>query len=209
VAGTNLSRELEVLGATLDESLEALKMSVVLVDPSGTVRWQNAASVARVGERRGTHYLGVVAPDYRRLARTEFIRLLFGAGGSRLELVILDRAGRRMRLLLTSTSVRSGELVVGVLLVALPLGWDDSTVPAPHLPPRQLETLRLLAAGYSTAKIARELGVTLETARNYIRRLLKRLGAHSRVEAVARGRAVGLVASDPSASSEAWDPPAE
>jgi len=114
-----------------------------------------------------------------------------------------------MRLLLTSTSVRSGELVVGVLLVALPLGWDDSTVPAPHLPPRQLETLRLLAAGYSTAKIARELGVTLETARNYIRRLLKRLGAHSRVEAVARGRAVGLVASDPSASSEAWDPPAE
>jgi DNA-binding NarL/FixJ family response regulator len=35
--------------------------------------------------------------------------------------------------------------------------------------------------------------VTRETARNYIRRLLRALGVHSRLEAVVRGREAGLV----------------
>lgn len=72
----------------------------------------------------------------------------------------------------------------------------------PHLAPRQLQTLRLLAAGRSTNELALELGVTRETARNYVRRLLKSLGVHSRIEAVARGRETGLLPTDPSGSSE-------
>src|SRR5438477_427555 len=69
----------------------------------------------------------------------------------------------------------------------------------PHEPlrparaPRLHETLRLLAEGSSTEAIATTLGVTRESARNYIRLLLRALGAHSRLEAVARGRELRLL----------------
>jgi DNA-binding CsgD family transcriptional regulator len=62
-----------------------------------------------------------------------------------------------------------------------------------HLTPRQHETLRLLAQGLSTEEVASSLGVTRETARNYIRRLLRTLGVRSRLEAVVRGRELGLI----------------
>jgi DNA-binding NarL/FixJ family response regulator len=70
---------------------------------------------------------------------------------------------------------------------------NDHDTQARRVTPRLLETLGLLAAGRSTEQIADELGVTRETARNYVRRLLRSLGVHSRVEAVAQGRARGLV----------------
>jgi len=45
--------------------------------------------------------------------------------------------------------------------------------------------LRLLEQGRSTEQIARELHLSTETVRNHIRALLRSLGAHSRLEAVA------------------------
>jgi DNA-binding CsgD family transcriptional regulator len=62
-----------------------------------------------------------------------------------------------------------------------------------HLTPRQHETLRLLAQGLSTEEIAARLGVTHETARNDIRRLLRGLGVRSRLEAAVKGRELGLI----------------
>jgi DNA-binding NarL/FixJ family response regulator len=43
----------------------------------------------------------------------------------------------------------------------------------------------MLAQGYSTAQIAEELHLSVETVRNHIRRLFHALGVHSRLEAVA------------------------
>lgn len=62
--------------------------------------------------------------------------------------------------------------------------------PSP-LSPREIEVLRLLAAGTSTAAIAQRLGIAAVTVRNHVQRLLDRLGAHSRLEAVARARERG------------------
>jgi DNA-binding NarL/FixJ family response regulator len=61
------------------------------------------------------------------------------------------------------------------------------------LTPRQAEVLRYLAHGSSTDQIASELRLSKETVRNHIRALLKKLGAHTRLEAVAKARAAGLV----------------
>jgi two-component system nitrate/nitrite response regulator NarL len=61
------------------------------------------------------------------------------------------------------------------------------------LTPRQLEILRFLAEGSNTDAIAAELGIALETVRNHIRALLRRLGVHSRLEAVATARRHGLL----------------
>jgi DNA-binding NarL/FixJ family response regulator len=54
--------------------------------------------------------------------------------------------------------------------------------------------LRLLDRGHSTAQIAQELHLSLETVRNHIRHLMRALGVHTRLEAVAVARHGELVA---------------
>jgi DNA-binding NarL/FixJ family response regulator len=54
--------------------------------------------------------------------------------------------------------------------------------------------LRLLEQGRSTKQIAGELHLSPETVRNHIRHLMKTLGVHSRLEAVAIARYEHLVA---------------
>ncbi|MGH9103240.1 MAG: response regulator transcription factor, partial [Acidimicrobiales bacterium] len=57
--------------------------------------------------------------------------------------------------------------------------------PAGRLSKRESEVLELLAQGMGNKEIARELGLALNTVRNHVTRLLVKLGAHSRLEAVA------------------------
>jgi two-component system nitrate/nitrite response regulator NarL len=52
------------------------------------------------------------------------------------------------------------------------------------LSPREQQVLDLLSQGASTLLIATELGVSSSTARSYVQRVLQRLGAHSRIEAL-------------------------
>ena len=66
-----------------------------------------------------------------------------------------------------------------------------STVP--HLTKRQLEVLRLLAEGRSTAEIATALGLSQTTVRNYVANLLVALGVHTRLQAVIAARRAGLI----------------
>ena len=63
----------------------------------------------------------------------------------------------------------------------------------PDLTPREQEVLDLLAAGLDTRLIARELGISLNTCRGYVKSLLSKLGAHSQLEAVAIAIRHGLV----------------
>lgn len=64
----------------------------------------------------------------------------------------------------------------------------------PRLTPRQLEILALLASGSRVKEIARRLLLSETTVRNHIRAVLLELGAHSQLEAVAKARALELVA---------------
>jgi LuxR family maltose regulon positive regulatory protein len=73
--------------------------------------------------------------------------------------------------------------------------------PAPRLaePLSQAETrvLRYLPTNLSAPEIARELSVSVHTVRTHIRHVCGKLGAHGRTEAVARARALGLLAPSP------------
>jgi two-component system, NarL family, nitrate/nitrite response regulator NarL len=51
--------------------------------------------------------------------------------------------------------------------------------------PREREVLLLMAHGLDNKAIARELGLTLSTVRSYVQDILEKLGAHSKLEAVA------------------------
>jgi DNA-binding NarL/FixJ family response regulator len=65
--------------------------------------------------------------------------------------------------------------------------------PVHGLTPRELEVLYLLAAGWTTQAMAAELAVTFHTIRNYVQAVIEKLGAHSRLEAVAIALRDGLV----------------
>lgn len=62
-----------------------------------------------------------------------------------------------------------------------------------RLTPREQDVLHLLARGMSSKQIALELKLTPNTVRSYSQRLLSKLGAHSRIEAVAKARSLRLV----------------
>ncbi|HEX8134336.1 MAG TPA: LuxR C-terminal-related transcriptional regulator, partial [Actinomycetes bacterium] len=58
---------------------------------------------------------------------------------------------------------------------------------------RELEVLGLLAAGRSNQGIAEELVVSLDTVKKHVSRVLDKLGAANRTEAVARARLLDLL----------------
>ncbi len=64
------------------------------------------------------------------------------------------------------------------------------------LTPRELEVLHLLASGASTAAAASSLGISTATLRAHVQAVLRKLGAHSRLEAVAEAARLGLVSLD-------------
>jgi two-component system, NarL family, nitrate/nitrite response regulator NarL len=57
--------------------------------------------------------------------------------------------------------------------------------PLAVLTPRETEVLQRIAAGQNTKTMAREMNVTTETLRTYVKNVLGKLGAHSRLEAAA------------------------
>jgi DNA-binding NarL/FixJ family response regulator len=79
-------------------------------------------------------------------------------------------------------------------------GWEGETEPpdaadepGSALSPREREVLALLAEGASNKEIARALGLSVHTVKFHIATLNEKLGARSRVEAVAIAIRSGLV----------------
>ena len=58
---------------------------------------------------------------------------------------------------------------------------------------RERQILDCLAQGLGTAAIAERLSISRTTVRNHSQRILAKLGVHSRLQAVARGYASGLL----------------
>jgi len=58
---------------------------------------------------------------------------------------------------------------------------------------RELEVLRLIAQGYTNQQAANELFLTRNTVKVHTRNIYDKLGVHSRTEAVAKARTLGLL----------------
>ncbi|MCX4766654.1 response regulator transcription factor [Streptomyces sp. NBC_01275] len=85
-------------------------------------------------------------------------------------------------------AVAAGQRVVDPQLAVAAL--DDASQP---LAPRELEVLRLAAAGESTAAIARRLFLSPGTVRNYLGSAVVKLGARNRMDAVRIAREGGWI----------------
>jgi PAS domain S-box-containing protein len=166
-----------------------------IVDRSGRVVWENDAANRLFGDQRGRLYSSFVAPEYLALAQEQFARKLLGQRVTDYEVELLAADGSRVRVETSSVPLPSaeGEIPLGVFgLGRLEDVRRQSPLSAPRLTPRQAEVLRHLEAGRSTSQIADDLSLSVETVRNHIRAVLRKLGAHSRLEAVAIARQRGL-----------------
>ena len=75
----------------------------------------------------------------------------------------------------------------------LDLGVQQPPNPdAPGLTPRELEVLRLVAAGRSNGQIAEALFISRKTASVHVSNILAKLGVHTRTEAAAAAHRLGL-----------------
>jgi DNA-binding NarL/FixJ family response regulator len=101
--------------------------------------------------------------------------------------------GERIGVEISAVPLLEGDRVIGVFGQVADVEEVIPRPPHPHLTPRQTEVLALLEVGRSTEGIARELRLSIATVRNHIRHILRTLGVHSRIEAVALSRRLDLV----------------
>jgi DNA-binding CsgD family transcriptional regulator len=199
---TNRGMELQELAGELPLALSELAVPAYVIDRDGRLRWLNRAYIELIGDRRGQSFLDVVAPEDRHRARTHFARKVVSKTSTVFDLRVIGRGGAHARWRISSAPLRRGEDVIGVFGIGMPLEAPGASGnardgKAPALTPRQFEVLRLLSEGRETHEIAARLGIAEETARNHIRALLRATGAHSRLEAVAIGLRLGILAPQP------------
>jgi len=116
--------------------------------------------------------------------------------------VVLLLVGRLIRKEARSASLSHDERSIGGAPASFesqaePTGLLQERRPAviEELTERELEVLQLLGTGRTNDEIARDLFVARGTVKAHVSNIMAKLGATNRTEAVARGRALGLVSS--------------
>jgi PAS domain S-box-containing protein len=164
-----------------------------VVGRDGVITWLNDAAIDVFGDLEGSPFTRVIPPE-----RADFVRRQLDKKLERTATVtdydteVLMRDGGRRRAEISSVAIEGGDryhAVFGVVLVRNGRSATESAV----LTTRQSEVLALIASGASTVQIAETLHLTRETVRNHVRNILRRLGVHSRVEAVAVAYRDGLL----------------
>lgn len=74
-----------------------------------------------------------------------------------------------------------------------PFDGNPQAVASLGISPREMEVLGEIAAGRSNQEIAARLGVSLNTVKTHVARLLGKLGAKRRTDALARARELGIL----------------
>lgn len=81
----------------------------------------------------------------------------------------------------------------GRLSILLETAADDDQISELGLTDREVGILRLLAEGQADSEIAEALNISRNTVRTHVRRAFAKLGASSRLEAVAVARRHGVL----------------
>jgi len=183
-----------VLAAAVLAALKQSPAPVLAIDRESRVLSWNEAGVRTFGltdDVRGmplSDLIGVSGGD---------LKPLWAPADGPLELSAKTASGRAQ---LAFIAVPLGDpaptgAVLALLVHPCQAGAKAESAPAGQsgVTTREREVLRLLASGKSTLAIAGELGIARTTARNHIQAILGKLEAHSRLEAVARARNLGLV----------------
>ena len=171
-------------------------------DLQGRFVYMNTAAEQASGftnaEMRGRELTDRLPQEAHQRVRAVFRRAAEHGEPTDFETIFVDWNGESRGARVQQLPLRDGDEIVGVITLAFevrrlssePVGLEL----LPQLTPRQHEVLELIAAGHSTAEIARELTLSAETVRNHLRTLFKALNAHTRPEAIAAAHGLGLLA---------------
>lgn len=185
-------QDLEVVGVTrraLDAPglAQRLAVDVVLLDfrlPDGEA--PDVIPMIAMARPEARVIVVSAASDYRSVIRA----LEAGAAGYLLKDQDLQDLVAAVRV------VRSGGQALAPSLVpALVSRIAETPGSSQRLTRREIEVLQHLAFGRSTRELADELGLSVNTVRNHVQSAINRLGAHSKLEAVALAIRQGLIRS--------------
>jgi len=185
----------------LPPAIAEVSVPAYVLDTQGRIRWLNDAARALTGDAVGRMFTSVLEPDDARRARPIFERNVSGKPHQDYALDLVGPDGATTRVEISSATLGPDHHVVGMFGLAVPATGLGAAAPSrvgaeaadPRLTPRQREILAQLATGASTDQIADRLFLSRETVRNHVRHILQRLGARSRLEAVAMARRDGLI----------------
>jgi LuxR family maltose regulon positive regulatory protein len=117
--------------------------------------------------------------------------------------IFLDEGWLMGRLLYEAAANGIAPEYAGRLLAQFPAG-EQARTPAPpqrHTPAlveplskREQEVMTLIAAGETNAEIAQSLYISVGTVKNHAKNIYSKLNVHSRAQAIARARELGLIA---------------
>ena len=173
-----------------------MRVPSFVVDRDGVITWLNDAATEEFGDLEGTAFSRIIPPE-----RVEFVKrqldskLEHKKSVTDYDMDVLTRDGRRRSAEISSVAIEGGDRCHAVFGVVLLGDRQAPRTGSSLLTPRQQEVLALIANGASTVQIAQSLHLSRETVRNHVRNILRRLGVHSRVEAVAVAYRDGLLRS--------------
>jgi PAS domain S-box-containing protein len=185
--------------------VDRLAVPASLHDAEGRFVHVNAAAERASGYSNawwlGRHFTEPLPPEARGHVAAQFRRAVERGEPTEFETVFIDASERLRGVRAQHLPLRSGDATVGVLILAFevpqPPFEPTGSESAPSLTPRQREILDLIASGASTSEIAEKLTLSTETVRNHVRSLLSELQVHTRLEAIAAARRLGLLAPSP------------
>ena len=171
----SFEKDMEVVGET-DNGADAvrlateLKPDVVLMD----------LKMPQLSGSDATLQIHAAAPNVKILILTTFgtsaelkKAMDGGAAGALLKNSSQAEIIEAIRKVMSGQSVMSSEIRHGI----------EEMKSMPEMSQRQLEILNLVAKGFSNKEIADVLGVSLETVKDHIKKILLKMGADSRTEA--------------------------
>jgi PAS domain S-box-containing protein len=182
--------------------IDSLVVPASLHDVDGRFVHVNEAAERASGKSNaqwlGHHFTEPLPPEARDKVAALFRRAVESGEPTDFETVFIDASGHLRGVRAQHLPLRSGDAIVGVLILA----FDVRRLPSepislerePRLTPRQREILDMIASGLSTSEIAKELTLSTETVRNHVKRVLRELNVHTRLEAIASARRLGLLA---------------
>lgn len=182
--------------------LDRLVVPASLHDAEGRFVHMNAAAELASGKSNaywlGRHFTEPLPPGAREKVAAQFRRAVERGEPTDFETVFIDGSGRLRGVRAQQLPLRAGDEIVGVLILAFdarrPPSEPAELEPEPRLTSRQREILDLVASGLSTSEISSLLTISTETVRNHVRSILRELRVHTRPQAIAAARRLGLLA---------------
>jgi LuxR family maltose regulon positive regulatory protein len=79
------------------------------------------------------------------------------------------------------------------LLIVMKSHIDESFMPVSLITEQELKIIRMIEKGLSNNQIAEQIQVTVETVNTHIKNIYRKLGVHSRLQAVQRGKKMKIL----------------